>query len=403
MEIQNLTLNGELLNLVGLAILLGAITKSAQIGLHSWLTRSMEGPTPVSALLHAATMVTAGVYLMLRMNLILEWSSNLLLIITWFGGLSALGGAIGGLLEQDIKKIIAYSTISQLGYMFIAIGFSEYNLSLWHLVNHACFKALLFLSGGALIHSLYGIQDIRKFGRLSSTLPLLRIAFLIGNLSIMAIPFMTGWWTKDQILLEVYKYNSFLFLLIYIAAIFTAAYSIKLFLACFKSLPRLSANVYSFIIPGIASTMTFGIIVLMICAVIFGYFSSAINFFTPDTISQFSLLSSNLFLFFMILLMFLSFFMLARISFTTSLTSFRFFNILDQIDLIALSILSRFIAPCSTYLFRNYQGFIEIFMGGTGITRLIEAIAFRLELLTGYGSFYHLAFLVFAFLCFSAF
>lgn len=124
---QNLPRND--LNLVGMGILLGAITKSAQIGLHSWLSRSMEGPTPVSALLHAATMVTAGVYLMLRMNLILEWSSSLLLIICWIGGLSALSGAIGGLAEQDIKKIIAYSTISQLGYMFIAIGFSEYNLS----------------------------------------------------------------------------------------------------------------------------------------------------------------------------------------------------------------------------------------------------------------------------------
>jgi NADH-ubiquinone oxidoreductase chain 5 len=151
LDMQNLPRNG--LDLVGMAILLGAITKSAQIGLHSWLSRSMEGPTPVSALLHAATMVTAGVYLMLRMNLILEWSSSLLLIICWIGGLSALSGAIGGLAEQDIKKIIAYSTISQLGYMFIAIGISQYNLSLWHLINHACFKALLFLSAGALIHS----------------------------------------------------------------------------------------------------------------------------------------------------------------------------------------------------------------------------------------------------------
>ena len=202
----------------------------------------MEGPTPVSALLHAATMVTAGVYLMLRVSVILEWSSSLCLVLSWIGGLSALGGAIGGLLEQDIKKIIAYSTISQLGYMFIAIGASCYNLSLWHLVNHACFKALLFLSGGALIHSLYGIQDIRK-ASVPHLFPGLSAAFLIGNLSIMAIPFMTGWWTKDKILLEIYKENTFLYVLIYLAAFITAAYSIKLFISIFSSRPRLSGNI----------------------------------------------------------------------------------------------------------------------------------------------------------------
>jgi NADH-ubiquinone oxidoreductase chain 5 len=232
----------------------------------------MEGPTPVSALLHAATMVTAGVYLLIRTHSVFDYLPEIMLLIGWIGGLSALGGAIGGLLEQDIKKIIAYSTISQLGYMFIAIGFAEYNLSLWHLVNHACFKALLFLSGGALIHSIFGIQDIRKFG--SVQIPALQAAFLIGNLSIMAIPFMTGWWTKDQILLEVFKYNSFLFLLIYLAAIITAAYSIKLFLSCFKSLPRLSYNVFNLINIGEASLMLFSIGTLAFLAIVLGYLTS---------------------------------------------------------------------------------------------------------------------------------
>ena len=287
--------------------------------------------------------------------------------------------------------------------MFIAIGFSQYNLSLWHLVNHACFKALLFLSGGALIHSLFGIQDIRKFGKLGNALPLIRSAFLIGNLSIMAIPFMTGWWTKDQILLEVFKFNSFLFLLIYVAAIVTAAYSIKLFLACFKSLPRLSANVYSMISTGSgAATMSFGIIVLMICAVILGYASSALNFNSFAPSSSLPLTDSAPTLLPASLLLFISFLMIGRYTLVLKLAPFRFLNILDHIDLIVIIIITNFIAPCSTYLYRNYQGFIEIFMGGTGISRLIEATAFRLELLTGIGSFYHLALLVlgcFAVLC----
>ena len=368
----------------------------------------MEGPTPVSALLHAATMVTAGVYLMLRMNLILEWSSSLLLTLSWIGGLSALGGAIGGLLEQDIKKIIAYSTISQLGYMFIAIGFSEYNLSLWHLVNHACFKALLFLSGGALIHSLFGIQDIRKFGSLSFSLPLVRIAFLFGNLSIMAIPFMTGWWTKDQILLQVFKYNSFLFLLIYVAALFTAAYSIKLFLAAFQSLPRLSSNVFSAIsAKPLSGFMSFGIIVLIICASYAGYLTSGINFYTPSfavTPLDHGLPHFIPFNSLLILLMFFSFLMIGRYSFAAlTQAPFRFLNILDLIDLIALKFISQIFAPTSTYLFRNFQGFIEIFMGGTGISRLIEATAFRLELLTGFGSFYHLLLFISSFALFLLF
>lgn len=281
-DIQYLPLNHNLLGLVGIAVALGAITKSAQIGLHSWLTRSMEGPTPVSALLHAATMVTAGVYLMLRVSIILEWSSNLLLILSWIGGLSALGGAIGGLLEQDIKKIIAYSTISQLGYMFIAIGASCYNLSLWHLVNHACFKALLFLSGGALIHSLYGIQDIRQ-AAIPHLYPGLSAAFLIGNLSIMAIPFMTGWWTKDKILLEIYKENTFLYLLIYLAAFLTAAYSIKLFISLFSSRPRFSGNLFQPHVLPIYFKIVLGC--LMIFSVLLGYGTSALDFYIPSLIT----------------------------------------------------------------------------------------------------------------------
>jgi NADH-ubiquinone oxidoreductase chain 5 len=261
--------------LVGYGLVIGAITKSAQLGLHSWLSRSMEGPTPVSALLHAATMVTAGVYLMLRINL--GDADYIFILLAWIGGLSALSGAIAGLLEQDIKKIIAYSTISQLGYMFIALAFSYSSLSLWHLVNHACFKALLFLSGGALIHNLLGFQDIRQFGKLDIlSSGLLRICFFIGNLSIMAIPFMTGWWTKDLILMNIYGNNSFLFVLIYLAALFTSAYSIKLFIASFKSFPRLNANVTLGLHPHLSLSLAFPLIILFILSTLLGYFSSEV-------------------------------------------------------------------------------------------------------------------------------
>lgn len=367
MEMQNLSIDGPVARLLGIALLLGAITKSAQIGLHSWLSRSMEGPTPVSALLHAATMVTAGVYLMLRMNIILEWSEDLLLILSWIGGISALAGATASLLEQDIKKIIAYSTISQLGYMFIAIGFSQYHFSLWHLVNHACFKALLFLSGGALIHSVLGIQDIRKFGTPSS--PLIRSAFLIGNLSIMAIPFMTGWWTKDQILLEVYKFNSFLFGLIYVAALMTAAYSIKLFLACFKSLLKRPGLV----VGSTPLSMSFGLLLLILFSVFFGYLSSGVNFGIYNFAAS-SLVSSPLLF---IILSFVSLLISWNLISGSKAVASSPISLLHSLDLLILNFISISIFPCSTYLFRNYQGFIEIFIGGTGIFRFIEATAFR--------------------------
>jgi NADH-ubiquinone oxidoreductase chain 5 len=190
-------------------------------------------------------MVTAGIYLIMRLSLFIEWSDDLLLIISWFGGLSALTGAIGGLYEYDIKKIIAYSTISQLGYMVISSGLSLYQLSLWHLINHALFKALLFLSAGALIHSLFDFQDIRKFGSLGTYLPLLFNTFLLGNLSIIAFPFFTGFYSKDLILELCFNGNSsFLFFLIYIAALLTASYSIKLFIHTFLSLPNFSYSIH---------------------------------------------------------------------------------------------------------------------------------------------------------------
>ena len=143
-NILNENINNNLIYLISIFLLIGGIAKSAQLGLHTWLTSAMEGPTPVSALLHAATMVTAGIYLIMRLSYFIEWNNDIILFICWLGCISAILGALGGLLEYDLKKIIAYSTISQLGYMVVASGLNLYNISLWHLINHAFFKALLF-------------------------------------------------------------------------------------------------------------------------------------------------------------------------------------------------------------------------------------------------------------------
>jgi NADH-ubiquinone oxidoreductase chain 5 len=164
-------IHSNLITLVCLLFLLAAMAKSAQIGLHTWLPNAMEGPTPVSALIHAATMVTAGVYLLLRASPLVEQSSTALLFVTWIGALTAFMAATIGLLQNDLKRVIAYSTCSQLGYMVIGCGLSHYSISLFHLVNHAFFKALLFLSAGAIIHALNDEQRLDKMGGLVRLLP----------------------------------------------------------------------------------------------------------------------------------------------------------------------------------------------------------------------------------------
>lgn len=160
----------------------------------------MEGPTPVSALIHAATMVTAGVFLIIRSSPLFECVPSVLVFITFIGAATAFMAATAGLLQNDLKKVIAYSTCSQLGYMVFACGLSSYSVSLFHLSNHAFFKALLFLSAGAVIHSLSSEQDLRRLGGLLQMLPLTYIMFLIGSLALMGFPFLTGFYSKDLIL-----------------------------------------------------------------------------------------------------------------------------------------------------------------------------------------------------------
>jgi NADH-ubiquinone oxidoreductase chain 5 len=241
-------INETAISIVGLLLLGGALAKSANIPLHSWLPGSMEAPTPVSALLHAATLVTAGIYLLLRSSPILEFSPTVLLVITLIGSTTAFFAATCGLLQNDLKRIIAFSTISQLGYMMMAIGISQYNVALLHTVNHAFFKALLFLGAGAVIHSFADQQDVRRMGGLIKFLPFTYSVMLVGSLSLLATPYLTGFYSKDLILELAYGQYSFsgmyAFILGSITAGITAFYSFRLISLVFLTTPNGSKQSY---------------------------------------------------------------------------------------------------------------------------------------------------------------
>jgi NADH-ubiquinone oxidoreductase chain 5 len=209
---------------------------------------AMEGPTPVSALIHAATMVTAGVYLLIRSSPLIEYSSTVLLICLWLGAITTVFSSLIGLFQQDIKKIIAYSTMSQLGMMVIAIGLSSYNVAIFHLMNHAFYKGLLFLGAGAVIHAVVDNQDLRKYGGLISFLPLTYTVIFIASLSLVAFPFMTGFFSKDFILESAYGQYHFssinVYIIAVIGAIFTTLYSVKVIYLTFLTNPNGSVNYY---------------------------------------------------------------------------------------------------------------------------------------------------------------
>lgn len=213
-------------------LFVGAIGKSAQIGLHAWLPDAMEGPTPVSALIHAATMVTAGVFLLIRCSFIFEYAPYTMSFIVIIGTLTTIFSSTVGLVQYDIKKVIAYSTCSQLGYMVSVCGTYNFNVGLFHLINHAFFKALLFLSAGALIHAMLGEQDLRKYGNLLYVLPFTYSMILVGSLSLAGFPFLSGFYSKDFILELMYsKYifsSSFSYWLSSLSAGLTSFYSFRI-------------------------------------------------------------------------------------------------------------------------------------------------------------------------------
>ena len=235
-------INETAITIISLLIFIGAIAKSANIPLHSWLPGSMEAPTPVSALLHAATLVTAGIYLLLRSSPILEFSPTALLIITLVGASTAFFAATCGLVLNDLKRIIAFSTISQLGYMMLSIGLSQYNAALFHVMNHSFFKCLLFLCAGLVIHSFVDQQDVRKMGGLIKFLPFTYSAMLVGTLSLIATPFLTGFYSKDLILELAFGQYSFSGIYAYtlgsITAGLTAFYSFRLISLVFLTVPN---------------------------------------------------------------------------------------------------------------------------------------------------------------------
>jgi NADH-ubiquinone oxidoreductase chain 5 len=236
-----------LIDVICIFIFLGAMGKSAQIGLHTWLPDAMEGPTPVSALIHAATMVTAGVFLVIRSSYLFEYSPIALSFVTVVGSMTAFFAATTGLFQNDMKRVIAYSTCSQLGYMVFACGLSSYEVSLFHLSNHAFFKALLFLGAGAVIHALSDEQDMRKMGGLKNLLPFSYAISLIGSLALVGFPFLAGFYSKD-IILEVgaSTYNSFgqfAYILGILAAFCTSFYSTRLLYLVFLSKPNGNKNI----------------------------------------------------------------------------------------------------------------------------------------------------------------
>ena len=285
--------SNNIVTLIGICLLIGAMAKSSQIGLHVWLPMAMEGPTPVSALIHAATMVTAGVYLLMRSSPLIEYSNTVLLLCLWVGAITTVFSSLIGLFQQDIKKVIAYSTMSQLGMMVIAIGLSSYNLALFHLVNHAFYKGLLFLGAGAVIHAVADNQDFRKYGGLRAFLPLTYSVMLIASLSLVAFPFMTGFYSKDFILESAYGQFHFSSIVVYfistIAAMFTTLYSVKVLYLTFLSNPNGPLINYKHAHEG-DMFMSIPLIILAVFSIIFGYLTKDIfiglgsNFFIDNSL-----------------------------------------------------------------------------------------------------------------------
>jgi NADH-quinone oxidoreductase subunit L len=228
-------------NLVALGLLGGAVAKSAQLPLHTWLPDAMEGPTPVSALIHAATMVTAGVYLIVRTHPIFEAAPDVQHLAALLGAATLLVAGLVALVQTDVKRVIAYSTMSQIGYMFLAAGIGAYSFAIFHLMTHAFFKALLFMAAGIVIHQLAGEQDMRRMGGLSSRMPKTHVAFLVGTLALIGIPPLSGFWSKDAIIASALATGGGLGWTLYVAALvgalLTGLYAFRAYWLVFRGEP----------------------------------------------------------------------------------------------------------------------------------------------------------------------
>jgi len=273
---SDLIFNFSVVDFLCIFLFFAAVSKSAQIGLHTWLPDAMEGPTPVSALIHAATMVTAGVFLVLRMSPFFIYSFKILGLISFWGALTALFAGSVALFQNDIKKIIAYSTCSQLGYMLFGCGLAHFSVAFFHMVNHACFKALLFLTAGSILHAMSDEQDIRRMGSLLRLLPLSYMYMLVGSFALIAFPFTAGFYSKDLLLENVLNtYDLFVYLLALIfgtvGAFLTSFYSMRLIFLVFFQRPFFSRSLCSTISEPPYLTI-FVLSLLFFCSIFIGFF-----------------------------------------------------------------------------------------------------------------------------------
>ena len=265
----NLNILGSLTTIIGLLIFCGAVGKSAQFPLHVWLPDAMEGPTPVSALIHAATMVAAGVYMLCRVFFLFDLpDSEALQVIAYIGGFTALLAALMAVQQNDIKRILAYSTLSQLGYMVMAVGLHGPTPAMFHLTTHAFFKALLFLGAGSVIHAMHNEQDIWKMGGLIKKAPVTFWTFIVGTLALCGVPPFSGFYSKDSIIAQTLdQHNYLLFAVAVFVAVLTTFYMFRLFYVAFLGAPRTHNAEHAHESPGI---MVWPLRVLAVLSIIGG-------------------------------------------------------------------------------------------------------------------------------------
>ena len=284
-QVNGQTIFGDIsvITVICLLLFIGAMGKSAQVPLHVWLPGSMEGPTPISALIHAATMVTAGIFMVSRMSPIFELSDVALTVVMVIGAITAIFMGLLGIVQNDIKRVVAYSTLSQLGYMTVALGVSAYSVAIFHLMTHAFFKALLFLAAGSVIVALHHEQDIRNMGALRKKMPITYITALIGTLALIGFPGFAGFYSKDMIIEAVHFSNLPFADWVYYAVVFgvfiTAFYSLRMFFIVFHGESRLDQHAEEHV-HETALSITVPLIVLAIPSVIIGYLTIEPMLFT---------------------------------------------------------------------------------------------------------------------------
>jgi len=264
-------MGNPLITAATLLLFVGACGKSAQLPLYVWLPDAMEGPTPVSALIHAATMVTAGVYMVARSNALFVLAPNSMLVVAIVGALTAIFAASIGLVQNDIKRVLAYSTVSQLGYMFLALGVGAFAAGVFHVFTHAFFKALLFLGAGSVIHAMSGEQDMRNMGALAGKIPVTYRTMLIATLAIAGIPGLAGFFSKDEILWRAWKYSPYLWAIGFVTALMTAFYMFRLIYLTFWSPSRITDHEVEHHIHESPKSMTVPLVILAFFSITAGY------------------------------------------------------------------------------------------------------------------------------------